>query len=453
MTEPLRIDDLEEFHFASRVPRRAVSPAVLDGIRRLDERTEIEPFLRAIIADYTETHHGSTEKADILTTQVTVAGEPRFAAFVNKGKSTPKVKSTLVSHQIARLQDIPNVTIMILLAVGEIQDDAKVDLTRAATNAHADYVFADAVDVARLFVAYRKVCGVDGTPFVDDRCPTCGRSREEPLKLLLDIFSAPEYEILSLHEPSTGVAKRYSAELLIPRHYTRPSVREVVREVVRQLRSADYYRSEITKSLFGQEEADVIFLFVYPSLDDRRNANWVCRVQWVNDNLDQRFRPLGIGGERIDGIAIQWNPNVDSRRATTVKITKRQWSDGVKSALPLIDQFTQRARDLFAARSGDELDQETFEQLMSSLEFQVRDLVRSHGLDGQPPIDCDEAYRTFSQLTTSVHNLFVPFATWAVKKRDWTYHHWHLSTTLELTERNKAAFRYEWAKVHGERSS
>ncbi len=88
--------------------------------------------MREIISDKTSTPHTSTEIADIMTTHITYAGKPYLAAFVNKGKSYPKVTSKEIAHQIVRLLDIPRIGLTILFAVGDIHDDAKKVLIQIA---------------------------------------------------------------------------------------------------------------------------------------------------------------------------------------------------------------------------------------------------------------------------------------------------------------------------------
>ena len=119
---PVRLEELEEFTVAGRIPRHAITQDILAGIRQLDEKTEIEPLLREIFPDPTNTPHTSTEVVDILTTHVTYlhSGQPCLAAFVNKGKSYPKVTSKKVAHQMLRLLQIPEIGLIVLLAVGDI---------------------------------------------------------------------------------------------------------------------------------------------------------------------------------------------------------------------------------------------------------------------------------------------------------------------------------------------
>ena len=46
MSYTLRIEDIEEFEAVKRIPRQAISQEVLEGIKSLNEKTEIEPFIR-----------------------------------------------------------------------------------------------------------------------------------------------------------------------------------------------------------------------------------------------------------------------------------------------------------------------------------------------------------------------------------------------------------------------
>jgi hypothetical protein len=59
---------------------------------------------------------------------------------------------------------------MVLLAVGDIQDDTKCDFLDVAEWANVDYMIVDAIDVARLFIANHKICPKDGNPYVDGMC-------------------------------------------------------------------------------------------------------------------------------------------------------------------------------------------------------------------------------------------------------------------------------------------
>jgi hypothetical protein len=176
----LTVDDISEFSKVRGLSRSAISDTALDGIRDLDERTEIEPWLREILRDPTQTPHNSAEIADILTSAVSYHGGRRLAAFVNKGKAYRRVRAKDATHQIVRLRQIEGLACIVLLAVGDIQDDIKRDFLQVAADGKYDYLIVDCVDVARLFVAYHKVCPIHGSPLTKGSCGKCSVDEASP---------------------------------------------------------------------------------------------------------------------------------------------------------------------------------------------------------------------------------------------------------------------------------
>lgn len=93
----LTIDDIDTFREVRGHAATSVTRSVLDTVRNLDEREELEPFIRAILADPSDTPHGPAEIADILTHKLTVRRESGLAAFILKGRSFPTVRPKHVS--------------------------------------------------------------------------------------------------------------------------------------------------------------------------------------------------------------------------------------------------------------------------------------------------------------------------------------------------------------------
>lgn len=167
-------EDIDQFRGARAVARSVDAP-LLAAVRALDEREEIEPFIRSILTDPNETPHGPAEIADILTHKLSVAGESGLAAFVLKGKSFPTVRPTHISHQIYRLEKIAGLQVAVLGVSGIILDAAKEQFCSTAERLGYRYCILDAADLARLFVAYGFLCPRDGRRTVAGRCQ-CGYS-------------------------------------------------------------------------------------------------------------------------------------------------------------------------------------------------------------------------------------------------------------------------------------
>jgi hypothetical protein len=101
---------------------------VVERLRQADEKRELEPALMRVIGEVDETPHGPTEIADQMTVRLELFGEARLAAIVTKGRASQQVRSSAVSHQLVRAAMTPNVDLLILAAVGDIQQDVKVRL-------------------------------------------------------------------------------------------------------------------------------------------------------------------------------------------------------------------------------------------------------------------------------------------------------------------------------------
>jgi hypothetical protein len=179
-----RIDDFVEFSLVKEIQPKSITPAHLVAVRALDERQELEPYIRAILHDPNETPHGPAELVDILTHKMTLGSMVGLAAFILKGRAFPTVRPKDVSHQIYRLEKINELKTAILAAPGNILDGAKEQFCATAARLHCAYAIFDAIDLARLLVAYGFLCPRDARKVVSGRC-ACGYS---PKNRLLNLF-------------------------------------------------------------------------------------------------------------------------------------------------------------------------------------------------------------------------------------------------------------------------
>jgi len=423
MRTPVRIEDIEEFEVANRIPRSAITEEILSGVRQLNEKEEIEPFLREILPDKNETPHTSTEVADILTTHVTRSGKPVLTAFVNKGKSTPKVRAKAVSYQFIRIpKQIRNLGLMVFLAVGDIQDDAKSDFLEVAERASVEYMIVDAIDVARLFIANHKICPKDGTPYVDGKCRKCGTPITEPIKIRINVYEDPIYTIRVHSDICHGLAKRYRANIIADPHYPKAILREIIKKATWELRQSKYYRSNQTKSRFGDKDADCVFLFIYPTLDDTQTTNWICRTLWISPELPEGSRPNSINGDEWLGeIEIDWNKNYHAfRKYYLEKIgTKEGWIEKIENIYPKIDETVEYARNLLEMYEHDKIKQQDLQEELERLETNAYELYRNTSSQQFPPFECEECDHYFQMVACAFHNIFIPFSERGQKIWNW----------------------------------
>lgn len=192
LTKLIKIDDFDNFRDIRDFPPDMISADLVRVVRSLDEREEIEPFIRSILFDSCDTPHGPAEIADILTHKVTVNRTSGIAAFILKGKSFPTVRPQHVSHQIYRLEKIAVLDFAVFATSGIVLDSAKEQFCGTCNRIGCRYAIFDAVDLARLFVAYGFLCPRDARKIVASRCK-CGYS---PKNRIRNIFQNESLEEL-----------------------------------------------------------------------------------------------------------------------------------------------------------------------------------------------------------------------------------------------------------------
>jgi superfamily II DNA or RNA helicase len=187
------IEAFDNFKEAKDFSASDVTPELIRVVKKLDEREELEPFLRSILADFGETPHGPMEIADIFTHRATVKGKHGLAAFILKGKSFSTVRQADVSHQIYRLKKIDGLKFAVFAAPGTILDPAKEQFCTTCEEIGCHYSIFDVVDLARLFVAHGFLCPRDASRISAGRCK-CGYS---PPKRILNLLQKEALEGLS----------------------------------------------------------------------------------------------------------------------------------------------------------------------------------------------------------------------------------------------------------------
>ena len=304
----IKMQDLDQFREVVQVSEESITPDLRESMQQLDERRNLEPMLREVLYDPTETPHGPTEIADILTTKVRVRGEQRLAAFVVKGRSFAKVRSRDIAHQVIRLRTLPDLGVMVLVTVGHIQDDARRDFIQMAKDADCDYLIIDSNDLTRLLLAYEKICPSDGTPFGPDGSCHLGHKQDEGTSLKVRGHRGRPYDIPRMEDVSHGGARRLSATVFVSPHCDREVLREIIHEATREVRESSYYRNELLRRRWCNSHAHVVWLFLAADHRDVQDLNWLARTQWIDPLLDPTMRPYEMSAsEYLDSIAISWN--------------------------------------------------------------------------------------------------------------------------------------------------
>jgi len=447
----IEIYDVNEFSRVRGIPDAAVTDTVRANIARLDEIHELEKLLREIMYDPTETPHGPTEIADILTSHIHILGEKRLAAFVLKGRGSQKVRSRDVTHQFLKLRTIAGLGAMIFVAVGHIQDDAQRDFVQSAHDAGCDYLIINAHQCARLLIAYDKICPQDGTPFDEKGVCLAGHNLDDGIPLNMTVREKVRYRIHRQEDISHAGAKRYSARVILDQHYPKDVIRDFIQRLTEELRNSRYYRNDQAKEHWGATPAHVVWLFIGYGTEDIENCNWACQTCWIDPHLPENMQPTRLdGNDRIGDIQIAWNDQYDG-----VKDFIEEHSTGKDEFLeqlcriksPMIG-LGDKAIDLFTRYQHDTLSETSLISEMQSLQGNADTLYRDSGNLPFPPSDCKDYDQVCQSIFARIHNMFLFFSENGVKKWEKPRRDWLMQNTIRGYLEDLQRLDFEERKIH-----
>lgn len=233
-----------------------------------------------------------------------------------------------------------------------------------------------------------------------------------------------KYTVLSFVDVSHGVAKRYSANLLVNGPISKSNVKLIVNEVTANLRGREYYRDELVKARWAVTPAHVVWLFVYASIDDVDKANWICRTQWISETLAPNFSPLKLSGnDAVDQIVIDWNDAYPQKaKMYQALTTKKKYLDEMDSILKRTEDVVAKAIELTEEQETGQLAYDDHVSQMKIIEPALTELYFASGDIGLPPVECKDLDQAFQGMMAFAHNIVLPFserglATWPEKNR------------------------------------
>jgi len=449
MSKALDFFEIDRFARGAEIPIEAVTDAVISGVRQLDEVTELEIALREILGAPDVTPHGPTELEDIFQAGVTVNGKPRVAACIIKGKSFEKVTSKLIGNQILRLQDVPDLGMAVLCAVGHIHDDAKKHFIQTAMSRGADYIVMDAAATARLLIAYEKICPRDGTPYGHNSLCRAGHAREAGTVITWRVNEEMASERIRLMDDSTANVKRYSAFLLVDRHYERDVIRRLVTKATEQLKTETYQRPGVMRELWSQQRAQAIWVYVGRTIEDSQQGNWLCRSLWIDPALSEH-RPYPLGGEMVDGIEFVWNSGYQSQVEFVAKnkVSKGVLLQLVEEVFGQVAVFGSRAVEIFQAFEAGHL---TEIELAASLQRDaatVRELYQWCSDFPFGPSDTNDVVQQCSLVAGSVDEMFDAYSEHSMRNTDPMQRRVRFESGHSILLLDLKRWELEWEKVH-----
>ncbi|MBN3898913.1 MAG: DUF4365 domain-containing protein [Nostoc sp. NOS(2021)] len=276
-------------------------------------------------------------------------------------------------------------------------------------------------------------------------------SKTEIEKFSKKLTPASDYTILSLRDVSHGLAKRYSANILLSKEFTKSEITRIIKDVTTELITRQYYRNKEAKQHWKGKNTHIIWLFLYLSLDDVSRTTWICRTQWISKELPPEYSPMRLDGELIDGeIIVDWNENYRdiSTLLSSYEVTKEDYLDSMLDILELVKYVVDQISDLITQYDSGKLDESRYISLMVKLESELTKLYFEGTDVGTSPTECKDLSQQFQSLISIAHNIVLPnseigLKTWEKDNREYLvrqamkdYHKVLLKLQFELEKVN-----------------
>ena len=411
MTRLLRISEIHEFAQVGRIPEAAVTDEIISNVTRLDERTQLEPWIQEIVHSHDRTPHGPTEIADIISTRVSVGGKPTYTAFILKGKSFRKVSVKDVAHQISRLRRLEGLELAVFVAVGDIQDDVYEEFSHKAVELSLDYLVITKFDLARLLIAYDKICGEDGLPFEDGECLS-GHVQRPEVELRYKVREEFHWELLRLRDVSNGLARRLCATVLTDKHYTQDAIRSIIAEVVQSIRRDPYLQSRLGGAQWSKSPAHVVWAYLGLDMNDVGNNNWICMACWIDPGLEEQCRPDWSYQELNDDIMITWNSDYQAWKRILTEHTgsKHVVIRSVEGILSQMQPILAQLDQTFTAFCQGVVTEQILKDLVRKYRGNADSMFGEVGVSPLAPPECVDYRQTFQSVMGSFDNLFLYYS-------------------------------------------
>ncbi|PKG86493.1 hypothetical protein CXF85_01965 [Colwellia sp. 75C3] len=268
-------------------------------------------------------------------------------------------------------------------------------------------------------------------------------------RLVNKMPSYDNYTISSTSDKSIRGAKRYSASIILNKEHTQLEIIHVIKKVTPEIANCEYHRSNITKTLWRDQPAQIVWLYVYPSAEDERNCNHICQTEWFSEALDNDYLPYSNNGENIgSNVRIVWNDSylAVSKFNSENTMTKGGFIETItkfsNQSLPLFDFSEKTLKNYDDKKIG-------FNELYDNFKDkfdEVNDIYLKGTELGLSPFECEELSNQYCGLMSCLHSIFI-FFSGIGEKRGESNIIWNVRHFIDDYKQAKLKFEIEFKKV------
>jgi len=240
-----------------------------------------------------------------------------------------------------------------------------------------------------------------------------GSALGELIKIAINLKIDRPYSLLQLDDVSHATAKRYSAHIMLNSDFPKHYVQSLASEITKQVALETWMRSPQLESRFKGHPADVVWLFMCRTVDDSKQANWLCRTQWISPNLEERFRPIPIASDVSAGeIGIVWSDTRGTmeRFALERELSKGETVSAITQTIQQVDQHLASNRsNIESFIDNPSRSHSAIPQLRKEATI-ARELYFKGGGIGIPLLELSDLMTALDSVLASYENIFMLFS-------------------------------------------
>ena len=276
-------------------------------------------------------------------------------------------------------------------------------------------------------------------------------NKQEIKKYCDFLLPASYFDIISFKDVSHNTAKRYGARIILNRDLSKGEIVQIVRRATDELKTREYYRNKIVKESWQGKMTNAIWLFIYPSLEDEKNNNFICRSQWIDPELRKESRPLQLEGQNIgDDLIIDWSNYYKSVSEffQQNKLSKEDFLNEIELVLQPILKISNDAIHCSRAYQNKSISDSEYIDKMEKIAPKINDLYMKGTDIGLTPLECKDFGQKFQSLIACADNIALPFSergkeVWKKDSRDIL-----ITNSIKHYLEVLAELQYEYKKLH-----
>ncbi len=204
-------------------------------------------------------------------------------------------------------------------------------------------------------------------------------------------------------------ARRVEAKILVENTHaqSRSAMKKMILEIINKFKKSDYHRNDITREQYENQEAQVVFLFFYNSIQQVDRGLSFCRAIWNHNDCRYPLDPFKAD-EIVDQVSIKWDTEFTdlSEFISNNELSKGDYLEKASLAFSNVNSLFLEMMKAFQAYE----ETGNFKYLLEFISAKESefDLLMNGPLgDGFAPLECEDIDRLIKESEALIHNIWI----------------------------------------------